>query len=32
MHPKQTYTEAETNEVFAAVKSFLRNLAHLLST
>ena len=32
MHPKQTYTEEETNEVFAAVKSFLRNLAHLLST
>ena len=30
MHPKQTYTPAEAEVLFAAVKSFIRDLAELL--
>jgi HEPN domain-containing protein len=30
MHPKQTYTEEEAKEVWAAVRSFIRNLASLV--
>jgi hypothetical protein len=30
MHPKQTYTEEEANNIFSAVKSFIANLGELI--
>jgi HEPN domain-containing protein len=30
MHPKNTYTEEQANEIFAAVRSFMKNLAPLV--
>jgi hypothetical protein len=30
MHPKQTYTEEEAEDVLQAVKSFMRELAKLI--
>ena len=30
MHPKATYTEEESNEVFSAMKAFMRHLATML--